>query len=530
MDLQNENARLKVKKLFGQQINPPVFWVSLITVILFVFAILMWLEQMEQIFLDIRTFISERFGWFYILTVNFLLGFCGYLFFGKYKDIRLGGDSAKPEFTFWQWFAMLFNAGIGLALMFYSLAEPMLHYSNPPAIEGLSEYPAQLAFGLTFFHWGIHGWAVYGMVGLTVAFFAYNRGFPLSLRSVLYPLIGDRIYGWMGHTVDIISTIATLFGLATTLGIGIQYMSAGIDYLFGLHNSVALQIILVAILTLAAMVSLILGLKKGIKNLSVISAWMAVVILVYVFLVGPTLFMVDSFIQNTGFYIQNLIGLGTWSDVFSGSSWQDEWTLFYWGWWFAWAPFVGIFVARISKGRSIREFIGGVILAPTLTIIIWVTILGGAGIYEELFGGGGIAEAINQDLTQAMFVLLERYPLALYSSIMVVVTGAVFFVTSSDSGSFVVVALTSSTDGDTSSKPQRVFWAVVEGIIACLLLLGGGLIALQTASLITGLPVAIVIIPMCLALLRELKKELSMKKSGSNVVINKNESKDSEAP
>ena len=380
MDLDDENEQVKIKKLFGQQINPPVFWTSLITIILFVFAILTRLEDMQRIFFAIRAFISVHFGWFYILMVNALLLLCVYLFFGRYKNVRLGGDSAKTDFTFLQWFAMLFNAGIGLALMFYSLAEPMIHYSNPPAIEMLSDYPEQLAFGLTFFHWGLHGWAVYGLVGLTVAFFAYNRGLPMSLRSVFYPLIGNRIYGWSGHVIDFISTIATLFGLATTMGIGIQYVSAGLDHLFGLNNTVALQIALVAILTLGATISLVLGLKKGIRNLSVISAWMAVIIITYIFLVGPTLFIVDSMIQNTGYYLQNLIVLGTWGDVMSGSNWQDEWTLFYWGWWFAWAPFVGIFVARISKGRTIREFIGGVILAPTLTVIIWVSIFGGAGI------------------------------------------------------------------------------------------------------------------------------------------------------
>lgn len=499
---------MTVRGPFGFRINPPVFWISVIIVIAFVIATLLTHDYVDEIFVAVRSYIAEKMGWYYIILVNLFVLFCIYLVFGPFKNVRIGGKGARTEFTYWQWFAMLFNAGIGLALMFYSLTETISHFAAPPPIEGLSDHPAQLAFGLTFLHWGIHGWAIYGIVGLCVAFFTYNRGFPLSLRGLLYPLIGDRIYGWTGHLVDILSTIATLFGLATTLGIGIRYINSGLNYLFGLEDSTFMQIALVTILTIGATISLILGLKRGIKNLSIISAWMAVALITYMFLVGPTLYILDSFIQNTGYYFQNIIVLGTWSEVFTNSNWQDEWTIFYWGWWFAWAPFVGIFVARISKGRTIREFIFGVILAPTLTIIIWVTVFGAAGIYEEVFGGGGIVDAVNNNLTTAMYVLLERHPLAFISSMSIIIVGCIFFVTSSDSGSFVVDCITSSTDGDTP-KTQRTFWTTLEGIIACVLLLGGGLVALQTASIVVGIPIAIIMVPACFSLVKELRKEIS---------------------
>lgn len=511
MSSKQDSRSFKGKKTsWGFVVNPPVFWISFASILLFVTATLLMQEDVEELFTEIRAFIAEKAGWFYILMVNAILIFCIYLAFGKFKNIRIGGETAKPEFTYWQWFAMLFNAGIGLALMFYSLTEPMYHFAHPPEIKGLNGSPAQLAFGLTFLHWGIHGWAIYGLVGLAVAFFAYNRGFPLSLRAIFYPLIGDRIYGWIGHVIDILSALATIFGLATTLGIGIQYINAGLFYLFGIEDSALMQIMLVALLSTGATISLVLGLKKGIKNLSLISAWLAVSILAYVFVVGPTLFMLDSFVQNTGFYLQNLISLGSWGEVYSNANWQDEWTLFYWGWWFAWSPFVGIFVARISKGRTVKEFIAGVILVPTLTIIIWVSIFGGAGIYEELFGQGGISAAVDENITTAIYVLMERFPLSEISSFAVVLTGVVFFITSSDSGSFVVDCITSSSDGDTP-KLQRVFWTCLEGLVACILLLSGGLVALQTASLVFGLPIAIIVIPLCFALIKEMKKELESK-------------------
>jgi len=493
---------------FGFRINPPIFWISFLAIVFFVVASLLYLDTVNQFFRDVRAFIAGSFGWYYILIVNILCLICLYLAFGKYKHIKIGGVSAKPEFTYWQWFAMLFNAGIGLVIMFYSLTEPLYHYSNPPQIEGYTGSPVQLAFGLTFLHWGIHGWAIYGLLGLAVAFFAYNRGLPLSLSSVLHPILGNRIYAWPGLAVDILSTIATLFGLATTLGIGIQYINSGLFHLFGLKESTFIQILLVSALSIAATISLILGLKKGIKNLSLISAWMAVTILMYIFLVGPTTFILNALVENTGFYLQNIIALGSWSETFTDSHWQDQWTVFYWGWWFAWAPFVGIFVARISKGRTIQEFIAVVILIPTLAIIIWVTILGGAGIYEELFGSGNMVAAINDNMSTALYVLLEQYPFAKLIAAFIVLTGCIFFVTSSDSGSFVIDCITSATDGGKTPKIQRSFWCILEGIVACILLLSGGLVALQTASLVAGLPIALLMVPIIYALFKELKLEL----------------------
>ena len=434
-----------------------------------------------------------------------ILFFCIYLGLSRFKNIRLGGADCKPEFSTWAWLSMLFNAGIGLVLMFYSVAEPIIHFSNPPYGTADSLFAAKNALNISYLHWGFHGWAIYALMGLAIAFFTYNRGLPLGIRWILYPSLGDSLKGPMGHLIDVMAVVATMFGLATTLGLGIKHINSGMHYLFDLENSTDLQVILIIIITLGATVSVVSGLHRGIQALSKVAAIMAISLMSFMLIAGPTLFILGSTVESTGYYLQNLIATGSWMEVYQGSHWMDTWTFFYWGWWFAWAPFVGLFVARISKGRTIKEFMLGVVLAPTCITITWIAIFGSTALHTEMFGAGGITEAVNGDISTALFKLLEYFPLSYLSILFVVITGVIFFITSSDSGSLVIDFITSGGREATPVK-LRIFWALLEGSVAAVLLIGGGLTALQTGSLVTGLPVCILMLVACHSLLKGLKK------------------------
>jgi choline/glycine/proline betaine transport protein len=342
-------------------------------------------------------------------------------------------------------------------------------------------------------------------MGLAIAFFTYNRGLPLGIRWILYPWLGDSLKGPMGHLIDVMAVVATMFGLATTLGLGIKHINSGMHYLFDLENNTDLQVILIIIITLGATLSVVSGLHRGIQVLSKVAAIMAISLMLFMLIAGPTLFILGSTVESTGYYLQNLIATGSWMEVYQGSHWMDTWTFFYWGWWFAWAPFVGLFVARISKGRTIKEFMLGVVLAPTCITITWIAIFGSTALHTEMFGVGGITEAVNGDISTALFKLLEHFPLSYLSILFVVITGVIFFITSSDSGSLVIDFITSGGREDTPVK-LRIFWALLEGSVAAVLLIGGGLTALQTGSLVTGLPVCILMLVACHSLLKGLKK------------------------
>ena len=439
------------------------------------------------------------------MAVNVILLFCIYLGFSRFKNIRLGGPDCNPEFSTWAWLSMLFNAGIGLVLMFYSVAEPIMHYSNPPYGEAGTLLAAKNALNISYLHWGFHGWAIYALMGLSIAFFCYNRGLPLGIRWVLYPLLGDRLKGPIGHFIDIMAVVATMFGIATTLGLGIQHINSGMHYLFGIGENANVQVILIAIITLFATASVVSGLHKGIKMLSKIASVMAIMLMVFILIVGPTLFILGSTVQSTGYYLQNLIGTGTWMEVYRGTHWMDSWTIFYWAWWFAWAPFVGLFIARISKGRTIKEFMLGVVLIPSAVSIAWISIFGSTAFHIELFGQGGITEVVNENIATALFSLLEHFPTPLFSIFFVVIAGVIFFVTSSDSGSLIIDFITSGGREKTDVR-LRIFWALIEGVVAATLVFGGGLIALQTGSLVTGLPVCILMLIMCYSILKALRK------------------------
>ena len=439
------------------------------------------------------------------MSVNIFLGFTIYLIFSRFANIRLGGPDAKPDFSVWSWFAMLFSAGMGIGLLFYSVAEPMFHFVSPPLGAAGTVEAARLSMGLTFFHWGLHAWGIYALLGVAMAFFAFNRGLPLTVRSVFYPLLKNGIYGPLGDLIDITAVMATLLGIATSLGLGVKQINAGLDHLFQIGQSSSIQIILITGITAMATTSVALGLDRGIRRLSELNMHIGFLLLLFMLIVGPTLFLFNSLVQNIGYYLQNLLEMGTWTEAYSGTNWQDNWTLFYWAWWICWSPFVGMFIARISRGRTIREFLLGVLLAPTCLTFIWLTVFGNTAIFVELYGNGGIACEVQNNMATALFVLLAKYPFSFVTSLLGIIVVVTFFVTSSDSGSLVIDIITAG--GNTESPvQQRIFWAVLQGIVAATLLLGGGLKALQTAVLTLGLPFTVVLLFVCVSLVKGLRE------------------------
>jgi choline/carnitine/betaine transport len=452
------------------------------------------------------------FGWLYILAANFFVIVMVLIAGSDFGKIRIGGPDALPEFKTFSWYAMLISAGMGIGLMFWSVAEPIFHYMTPsPMFDVPAEtaQSAQVALGLTYFHWGIHPWAIYALVGLSLAFFAFNRGLPLTIRSIFHPLLGDRIYGFWGNLIDILSVLATLFGLATSLGLGVTQVASGLNYLFGFPTSTGFAVLLIGVITFFAILSVAAGLDKGVKILSVANMYLAAAFMAFLLVVGPTVYILKSFTQNLGFYIQNLPQLSFWVETYygaEGSNWQNPWTIFYWGWWISWSPFVGMFIARISKGRTVREFILGVMIFPTLLSFLWMSSFGGSALWLQITGGADIASAVRADVSTALFKMLESFPFTQLTSFIGITLVTIFFVTSSDSGSLVVDHLTSGGKLD-SPVPQRVFWAVIEGVCAGALLMGGGLAALQSAAIATGLPFTIVLLIMCYSLYRGLGEE-----------------------
>ncbi len=492
---------------WGFDLHPQVAFISGGIIILFIVVTLIFKEQAETTFTAVKDLIANAAGWFLILVANIYLGVITILAFSKFGKIRIGGEDAQPEFSTFAWYAMLMSAGMGIGLMFWSVAEPIFHFQTPPLdSEAGTAAAAQEAMGITYFHWGLHAWGIYTLVGLSLAFFAFNRGLPLTMRSVFYPLLGEKIYEWPGNLIDILAVVATLFGLATSLGFGVQQVNAGLNFLVGLPDNVILQVILIAIITSFATLSVVAGLDGGVRRLSEWNIYLATAFLIFMIVVGPTLFILGSFVQSLGYYMGLFPTLSFWTETFKGTDWQNSWTVFYWGWWISWSPFVGIFIARVSKGRTVREFVLGVLFVPSLLSFLWMSTFGGSALSLALNNIGNIPEAVQENVATALFVMLEQFPLTSLSSLIGVLLVVTFFVTSSDSGSLVVDNLTSGGKLD-SPVPQRIFWAVMEGVVAAVLLLGGGLSALQTASITTGLPFAIVLLVMCFSLHRGLTED-----------------------
>lgn len=494
------------KSIMGLEVNGPVFFTSSIIIIISIALTLIFEEQAEGVFNSIQNFVANTGGWFFVLCVNIYLIFMIYLAFSKFGNIRIGGKDAKPQFKTISWFAMLFSAGMGIGLLFWSIAEPITHFMNPPLTQGGTPAAAQEAMNFTFLHWGFHAWGIYALVGLSLAYFTYSHGLPLTIRSVFYPILGDKIYGKRGDLIDIFAVLATLFGLATSLGLGVQQIAAGLAHVFGVDSGIVTQVSLIAGITAIATISVVLGVDKGVKFLSEWNMRIAILLLLLVVVLGPTIFIFQSFVQNTGNYFYSFLEISSWTESYTGNDWQNAWTIFYWGWWIAWSPFVGMFIARISKGRSIREFILGVLIVPSLITFFWISAFGSTSIQQALLGDQTIINAVDDNVATALFVFLEDFPFSAVLNIIGVILIAGFFVTSSDSGSLVVDSLTSGGKID-APVGQRIFWAVAEGAVAAVLLIGGGLQALQTASIVTGLPFAFILLFMCYSLYTGVRDE-----------------------
>lgn len=488
-------------------INPPVFFTSAALIFILVAFAALFPEQADTQLTALQTSLFANASWFYILAVALILLTVIYLGVSRYGDIKLGPDHAEPDFSYHSWFAMLFSAGMGIGLMFFGVAEPVMHYMAPPSGEPETVNAAREALRITFFHWGLHAWSIYAIVALILAFFSYRHGLPLTLRSALYPIIGDRIYGWMGHAVDIFAVIGTVLGVATSLGYGVLQVNAGLNHLFGLPVSATMQVILIVVITALATLSVVSGLDKGIRILSEINLGLAVLLLILVGTLGPTVLLLKSFVENTGGYLSELVTktFNLYAYEPKSSKWLGGWTLFYWGWWLAWSPFVGMFIARVSRGRTIREFVTGVLFVPAGFTLLWMTFFGNSAIWMIMQQGAtDLAQIVMSDQTLALFNFLEHFPFSFALSCIAVAMVVVFFVTSADSGAMVVDTLAS---GGIDQTPvwQRIFWSALMGVVAITLLLAGGMKALQVVTIASALPFAIILLMSMYGLLKALR-------------------------
>jgi len=506
---------------FGLDIHNPVFLISGLAIVAFVVLTLAFQDSVGPMFDTMRKSLTSNLDWFFISAANVFLILCLVLIVSPYGSVRLGGVDAKPDYSYVGWLAMLFAAGMGIGLMFFGVLEPVYHMAiseplgvpkpydeNGNLIPENVEAARAMGMAATIFHWGLHPWAIYAVVALALALFTYNKGLPLTIRSMFYPLFGERVWGWTGHVIDVLAIVATLFGLATSLGFGAQQASAGLNYVFGLPSNVEMQVILILGITAVALVSVLRGLDGGVKVLSEINMAIAALLLVFVIIAAGATKILTGFVGNLSFYVQELIPLsnpiGRTDDGF-----RQGWTSFYWAWWISWSPFVGMFIARVSRGRTVREFIVCVLIVPSVVSVLWMSAFGGAAIDQVLTSDSSAVKQYVIDSYKpelSLFGMLSELPFAAITSVIGIVLVIVFFVTSSDSGSLVIDTITA---GGKVNAPvsQRVFWCTFEGLVAIALLLGGGLGALQAMAVSTGFPFAIVLLLGCFAIVKGLMSE-----------------------
>ena len=491
------------------KMNPRVFWgASLIIGLLLVLAVAAP-GQSDRVFQTLQAWVIDTFGWFYIAAVAGFLGLVLVLALGPTGSLKLGPDDAEPDFPYLSWLAMLFAAGMGIGLMYFGVAEPIQHFVSPPEGEPRTFAAAREAMGITFFHYGAHAWAIYALVGLSLAFFAYRKGLPLTLRSGLSPLLGRRINGPIGDAVDIFAIWGTAFGIATSLGFGVSQMNSGLSYLLGIPNNAWVQVGLIALVMAAATTSVMSGVGKGVRRLSELNLTLAVLLMVFVLVVGPTGFLFKALVQNFGFYVSHFFERTFTLYAYEPRAWMADWTLFYWAWWIAWSPFVGMFIARISRGRTVREFILNVLLVPAGFTFLWMTVFGNTAISLDMGQAqGAISAAVSADLSTALFHFLEELPGAAITSTLAILLVAVFFITSADSGALVIDTIASGGADDTP-RWQRVYWCLLLGLIAALLLLAGGLGALQAATLGAALPFVVIMILLSIGLARQMTADVA---------------------
>jgi BCCT family betaine/carnitine transporter len=486
----------------------------------FVLLTLMFQTQVEPMFTNLRNWLTSNLDWFFIGSANIFVVVCIVLAVSPLGRVRLGGTEAKPDYSYLSWFSMLFAAGMGIGLMFFGVSEPLSHFGSAMggtvvengvrtdwaplgAAAGDAAAAARLGMAATIFHWALHPWAIYAVIALGLALFSFNKGLPLTMRSVFYPLLGERIWGWPGHVIDIMAVIATLFGLATSLGFGAAQASAGLNFLFGVPLGSTTQIVLVIIITAIALGSVLAGLDAGVKRLSEINMILALALLLFVITVGPTLAVLSGLVDSLGAYLQYLPALSN-PIGREDANFSQGWTAFYWAWWISWSPFVGMFIARVSRGRTVREFLVSVLIVPPLACVVWMAVFGGTAITQVV--NQGYQAAVNADLPLQLFMMLDQLPLAQVTSFIGIVLVVVFFVTSSDSGSLVIDIIASGGKVD-APAPQRVFWCALEGLVAIALILGGGLGALQAMAVSTGLPFTIVLLVSIVSLIKGLMSE-----------------------
>ena len=494
-------------QFLGLDVHNPVFVVSSLTIIAFVAGVLAFRDVAAGAFDALYAWLTSTFDWVFMAAGNIFVLFCLLLLATPLGRVRLGGPAARPDYSTWSWFAMLFTAGIGIGLMFFGVAEPLDHFRNPPfGVEAADTAAAQsLAVAAAIFHWGVHPWAMFAVVAVALAFAAYNLGLPLTLRSAFYPVLGEAVWGWFGHVIDILAVFATLFGLATSLGLGAEQTAAGLAHLFGVPATDTTKVLLIAGITSIALVSVVAGMDKGVKRLSQANLLLALLLLAFVLAVGPTLDLFAGFFASIGHYLAAIGPLSNWAgrDDFD---FLHGWTTFFWAWWLSWSPFVGMFIARVSRGRTVRGLVGCLLVVPVLLSALWFNTFGATALSLYLDGGHtGAIEAVQaQQPELALFRMLEVLPLSGVTSSIGIVLVIIFFVTSSDSGSLVIDTITAGGKLD-APVAQRVFWCAFEGIVAITLLVSGGLVALQTAALTTGFPIALVLIAMCYSIWKGLR-------------------------
>jgi BCCT family betaine/carnitine transporter len=505
---------------FGLDIHNRVFAISGLLVVAFVVLTLAFQNQVEPMFTAMRGWLTSNLDWFFIGAGNIFVVVCLGLAISPLGKVRLGGTEATPDYTYLGWFSMLFAAGMGIGLMFFGVSEPLSHFGSAfggtamengvrtdwaplGAAAGDAEAATRLAMAATIYHWALHPWAIYAILALGLALFSFNKGLPLTVRSVFYPLLGERVWGWPGHIIDILAVLATLFGLATSLGYGAAQASSGLNFLFDVPLGNTTQVVLVIGITAIALFSVVAGLDAGVKRLSEINMILAVILLLFVIAVGPTLDIVSGFFGNLGAYFQHLPALAN-PVGRDDANFSQGWTAFYWAWWISWSPFVGMFIARVSRGRTVREFIISVLIVPSLACVLWMTVFGETAIIQ--FVRDGYEAATQAELPLQLFSMLNALPLAQITSFIAIILVVVFFVTSSDSGSLVIDVIAAGGKVD-APTPQRVFWRIFEGLVAIALILGGGLVALQAMAVSTGLPFTIVLLMSTVAVIKGLMSE-----------------------
>ena len=498
-------------QVLGMDMHNPVFFISAVLILAFVIGTIIFPAEAKTALDGAKGWTIDNFDWLFMVGANIFVLFCIALIFLPVGKIRLGGDDARPDFSTLSWFAMLFAAGMGIGLMFWSVAEPVGYYTDwfgtPLNVAPNTPEAKDMALGAVMYHWGLHPWAIYGVVALSLAFFAYNKGMPLTIRSAFYPILGERCWGWAGHIIDVLAVLATIFGLATSLGLGAKQAAGGMHFLFDTPNAINVQIAIIVGVTAAAVISVMRGLDGGVKLLSNINMGLAALLLLFVMIAGPTLLIFTSMGQTAVDYAANIIPLSNWIGR-EDQGFLHDWTVFYWAWWISWSPFVGMFIARVSRGRTVREFLTAVLLVPTLVTVVWMATFGGSGLHQTINGIGELANGVG-DSSLALFQMLAELPLTAITSFLAIVLVLVFFITSSDSGSLVIDSITAGGKLD-APVPQRVFWAIMEGLIAGALLYGGGeqaLNALQAGAITTGLPFTVVLLLMCFSLYKGLSAE-----------------------